>query len=532
MKHRGSVEAIESVVAPTGTYSASLTISGVPVATGTGVIDHGALTGLDSDDHPQYSLADGSRAFSGPVGGIDPVASSDLTTRNYVDGEVVAVSGHLQTEIDGVPVPTFQEVYDASTLPLLINSGKPMWIIGNPMTIPLTMHVLGNTLIQTATSGTVDIESENVTIDSENMTILSDNVVISGTQPTGSVYKLFAEDLTISGSHGLWVDASVTIRGSANVQNVIPQADDIYDVGSISNHFRTIYLGNNNGEALVFEDAVTKGVSTDYTFNLGGGDSIGAGYTNTFTFLMEDMTFVTNASNTLIFDVGTSSVIGTGSNAVSFRSEVPTLGTLTLDILFYSPIGGQGNDMGFRLTNPGGAGGGIAYNLTFNNNTNPGQVAHGGFSSKQINFQFDGGNVGIFDEDLAATALFKVKTRGHDVSANIWGAFLVDTAQATALYNNNTTMASTIISEPNIDLNGFALTNAATLYINGAPTEGTSVNAAIWAPSGPSIFDTVTAVSGTFSQSLTVSGVPVVLDGGGGSFDELQGAFTAQVFGA
>jgi hypothetical protein len=51
-----------------------------------GVTDHGQLTGLGDDDHTQYILVDGSRAFTGTVGGIDPVASSDLVTKNYVDG--------------------------------------------------------------------------------------------------------------------------------------------------------------------------------------------------------------------------------------------------------------------------------------------------------------------------------------------------------------------------------------------------------------------------------------------------------------
>jgi len=54
LKTRGTVEATDGVVAPTGTYGSSLTISGVPVATGTG------------DDY------------------------------------LVSVSGHLQNEIDAV----------------------------------------------------------------------------------------------------------------------------------------------------------------------------------------------------------------------------------------------------------------------------------------------------------------------------------------------------------------------------------------------------------------------------------------------
>jgi len=39
-----------------------------------------------SDPHTGYSLADGSRAFTGAVGGVSPVAGADLATKDYVDG--------------------------------------------------------------------------------------------------------------------------------------------------------------------------------------------------------------------------------------------------------------------------------------------------------------------------------------------------------------------------------------------------------------------------------------------------------------
>lgn len=50
------------------------------------VTDHGALTGLNDDDHPQYALADGTRgAFAAPLGADD----------NYVtDAEKAALHGH------------------------------------------------------------------------------------------------------------------------------------------------------------------------------------------------------------------------------------------------------------------------------------------------------------------------------------------------------------------------------------------------------------------------------------------------------
>jgi len=48
-------------------------------------ITHASLTGLSADDHPQYSLADGTRDFTGEVVGVDPTADQSLATKVYVD---------------------------------------------------------------------------------------------------------------------------------------------------------------------------------------------------------------------------------------------------------------------------------------------------------------------------------------------------------------------------------------------------------------------------------------------------------------
>lgn len=86
---------------------------------------HGNLTGLGDDDHPHYSLADGTRAFTGVVGGITPVASSDLSTKGYVD----TVSGSLQTQIDGIDSSvTLQEAYDNGDGTIASTDGKPVQI--------------------------------------------------------------------------------------------------------------------------------------------------------------------------------------------------------------------------------------------------------------------------------------------------------------------------------------------------------------------------------------------------------------------
>ena len=56
---------INSLTAGTIAASGSLTVSGVPVSTGTGTSDHGDLSGLADDDHSQYLLVDGTRSLTG-----------------------------------------------------------------------------------------------------------------------------------------------------------------------------------------------------------------------------------------------------------------------------------------------------------------------------------------------------------------------------------------------------------------------------------------------------------------------------------
>ena len=53
---------------------------------GAGQVDHADLTSFGGDPHTQVSLVDGSRAFTGNIDGITPVADDELVTKGYVDG--------------------------------------------------------------------------------------------------------------------------------------------------------------------------------------------------------------------------------------------------------------------------------------------------------------------------------------------------------------------------------------------------------------------------------------------------------------
>ena len=75
-----------------------------------GVTDHSLLTNLSADDHPQYILTSGTRAFTGmqSLGGfnltdlLDPVALQDAATKNYVD----TVNSSMRAYVDANPTVT------------------------------------------------------------------------------------------------------------------------------------------------------------------------------------------------------------------------------------------------------------------------------------------------------------------------------------------------------------------------------------------------------------------------------------------
>jgi hypothetical protein len=98
--------------------------------TGGGVSAHSALTGLSADDHTQYSLVDGTRAYTGVVSGITPTAAANLATKGYVDTTVgPGFYGIFVRESDGNP-PTYKNdtlIFDSAYFYLNSNSvGKPM----------------------------------------------------------------------------------------------------------------------------------------------------------------------------------------------------------------------------------------------------------------------------------------------------------------------------------------------------------------------------------------------------------------------
>ena len=103
-----SVE-VSGIVRAEGFYTTTGEVAG-------GVTDHGLLTGKGDDDHPHYTLADGTRAFTGDVdlGGNDLTGIGVITGDNHFTGSITAESFYTKDggavagaitvkEVDGDP---------------------------------------------------------------------------------------------------------------------------------------------------------------------------------------------------------------------------------------------------------------------------------------------------------------------------------------------------------------------------------------------------------------------------------------------
>ena len=96
--------------------------------------DHDSLNGVEGSG-PEYNhlsdaelvlltLTDGSKPFTAPVGGVDPVAASDLATKNYVDNAIPAIPAHnALSGLQGTG-PEYNHLSDAEVALLMLKDGS------------------------------------------------------------------------------------------------------------------------------------------------------------------------------------------------------------------------------------------------------------------------------------------------------------------------------------------------------------------------------------------------------------------------
>ena len=140
------------------------------------VSDHGALSGLGDDDHPQYILVDGSRGFTSTVNGVTPIEDAHLTRKDYVDNQGATISGDIISYVDAQDtvlsgaLQTNIDAIDGVTKDTITSSGILNFVGGDNITIirsaedEITISgtaggdASGKTGIETVTSGVSSID--------------------------------------------------------------------------------------------------------------------------------------------------------------------------------------------------------------------------------------------------------------------------------------------------------------------------------------------------------------------------------------
>lgn len=291
----------------------------------------------------------------------------------------------------------------------------------------------------------------------------------------------------------------------------VPISANTYSLGISGTEIKQLFLNNTGGISIQYPSSTTNGSATNYTFKTGGGTPYGGSY----TFLFDDTVSFNGTGNSFILDLGATGVTEDSFFRITSNLLFQTRINLDVHIKGYF-IGGE---IGFSLNNVAGASqlaqalffenittGGISLPNILFRTVNTGQFI---FNSNHNNSDFfinaDQSSVTIFGTDsnsfnLYGSAYFGTQSTLNSSYVNIglpasfqsqavdMGILRISNSNSLTLSANRTTLTSVWLSEPNITLNGFTLTNATTLYIENAPTEATN-NYALWIDSGVSRFD-------------------------------------------
>jgi len=162
-------------------------------------IQHDALSGLADDDHPQYSRADGTRAFTNTVSGVTPTLDPHLTTKLYVDTQVASASGSLLSYISDNYIDN-SEMTTISGDIISYTDGRITTVSGDILNY-VSANYIDNSEMTTISGDILSYVSNNY-IDNSEMTTISGDIL----QYVSDNYIDNTEMTTISGDIISYVD--------------------------------------------------------------------------------------------------------------------------------------------------------------------------------------------------------------------------------------------------------------------------------------------------------------------------------------
>lgn len=192
---------------------------------GTIITDHGGLSGLGDDDHPQYALLAG-RGSPEVLSGIDdPVAGTDAANKDYVDGEITTLAATIITDHGAL---TGLDDDDHSQYALLdgrsggqtLNGGSGA---GNNLTLSSTTHgTKGNITLD----GVLDVDGVNNTVGIGTSALSTTGLIVATTgkatildarqsQLNGTIRSRFYNTATASAINAIGLDFTVNTEANA-----------------------------------------------------------------------------------------------------------------------------------------------------------------------------------------------------------------------------------------------------------------------------------------------------------------------------
>ncbi len=363
---------------------ADLSLIGFILSSGTtldGALVHSSLASLDSDDHTQYILTDGSRSFITNVStsGSVPTIPSHLTRKDYVD----TISGSLQTQLDAVEASDVDSLNSlAGILTLTGADGVTVGDDGNSV-----VTVAGFRTEFVAASGSLQAQIDAVEgSDVDSLNSLAGTLILAGADGL-TVGDDGSSIVTVTGFRTEFVSASGTLQTQIDGIDSSVTLQEAYDNGGGT-------ISTTGGKPL---DLTGTGDLTAVTGTFTTGLTIGDGTTYIFPDEIRIGELTASGSgvfsgdvNTLIdYNIGGIQVLSSttlGSSIVN--SSLTNVGTLTGLIMDNSSL--LQFQQGAKIKFTGGAGN----NFIEGNVNNSGRIGVFTDNSERISITL-AGNIGI-----------------------------------------------------------------------------------------------------------------------------------------
>jgi len=447
------------------TYNGNLFLNGVQIG-GLNAVTYDSESGnltIESSDGQDFVVDIG-------VGRSDNPTFANLTTTGFANVNSLQVAGN--TVIDS------NATIRANNLP---DSGVIVGTYGNATVVPvITVDAKGRvtTLTTTNVSGVSNVQYNNTT---SNLTISTgDGTTYSVDLGVGTSDSPVFSGLSVSGNatvNALTVNGAVTIGG-----NIIPSANAVYNLGSLSNRFKDLFL---TGNSLYLNTASITSNATAVTItneqggqfvidgtSIGGASQISNGTSNVKVFANGNVD-ITAAGKTFNFDT-LGNINAPGNVNVVANVVAPFfIGNIIGNVTGNLSAPGANTQILFNDNNTVGASNNFTFNKQSNNLTIGGSVIAANLNAAII------GNTGaviLSDTGTFTTKVTTANLASGPINAN--GTVTVNSlvSNGTVSGTTGTFTTSTTTSALNTGtLNANSTATVATLTSNGNITLGGNI---------------------------------------------------------